>query len=155
MGDDTIAVTILRATGELGDWGYFPTPEAQCLRDFQVEYTIECHQPADRFAAYRRAKAFQTPLTALQIAKQKGQVPASGKTLEHPALSLATICPTAYKAAEDGDGQVLRYYNMSQETVRVTKQPQTALDLLEEPRAEDSGLLSPQEIRTERLRERE
>ena len=27
LGDDTIAVTILRASGELGDWGYFPTPE--------------------------------------------------------------------------------------------------------------------------------
>ena len=34
LGDDTIAVTLLRASGELGDWGYFPTPEAQCLRDY-------------------------------------------------------------------------------------------------------------------------
>ncbi len=34
-GDDTIAVTILRASGELGDWGYFSTPEAQCLREFE------------------------------------------------------------------------------------------------------------------------
>ncbi len=29
-----IAVTLLRASGELGDWGYFPTPEA-CLRNFR------------------------------------------------------------------------------------------------------------------------
>ena len=29
--DGTIAVTVLRSIAELGDWGYFPTPEAQCL----------------------------------------------------------------------------------------------------------------------------
>ena len=44
LGDDTIAVTLLRASGELGDWGYFPTPEAQCLRDIEVEFAVECHQ---------------------------------------------------------------------------------------------------------------
>ena len=29
--DNTIAVTILRAVGEMGDWGVLPTPKAQCL----------------------------------------------------------------------------------------------------------------------------
>ena len=73
-----IAVTLLRASGELGDWGYFPTPEAQCLRDFEVEYAVECHQAQGRFSAYRRAKALQTPMTSLQVEKQEGSLAASG-----------------------------------------------------------------------------
>lgn len=45
LGDDTIAVTILRASGELGDWGYFPTPEAQCLREFEVSMLSNATKP--------------------------------------------------------------------------------------------------------------
>ncbi len=36
----TLAITILRCTGEMGDWGYFPTPEAQCLHDYQSDLSI-------------------------------------------------------------------------------------------------------------------
>ena len=61
----------LRSSGELGDWGYFPTPEAQCLREFEVEFALECHQAQERFSAYRRAKALQTPFTSLQLANKK------------------------------------------------------------------------------------
>ena len=57
LGDDTIVSDYLRASGELGDWGYFPTPEAQCLREFEVEFALECHQAQERFSAYRRAKS--------------------------------------------------------------------------------------------------
>ncbi|MBF0843723.1 hypothetical protein IR117_03800, partial [Streptococcus danieliae] len=78
--------TILRAVGELGDWGYFPTPDAQCLRTLEVEYALECHRPAERFATFRRAKAFQTPLTSLQVPVQEGTVEPTGRALEHPAL---------------------------------------------------------------------
>lgn len=153
LDDDTIAVTILRASGELGDWGYFPTPEAQCLREMEVIYAVECHQAQERFAAYRRAKALQTPFTAVQIAKQEGTVVPAGKALEHPALTLPEVCPTAYKPAEHGQGQVLRYYNMSQENVCVADHQQQLLDLLERPYPAHSGWLAPQEIRTELLDE--
>lgn len=151
LGDDTIAVTILRASGELGDWGYFPTPDAQCLREMEVVYAVECHQPQERFGAYRRAKALQTPFTGVQVARQSGNVPATGKVLEHAVFSLPEVCPTALKPAEDGEGMVLRYYNMSQENVRVADHQQELLDLLERPYPVHSGWLAPQEIRTERL----
>ncbi len=149
LGDDTIAVTIIRASGELGDWGYFPTPEAQCLRDVEVEFAVECHQASERFSAFRRAKAFQVPFTALQVAKQEGSVAATGSLFNHPALNLPQVCPTAFKVAENEEGYVLRYYNMSQENVRVSEKQQTILDLLERPYPVHSGLLAPQEIRTE------
>ena len=149
LGDDTIAVTLLRASGELGDWGYFPTPEAQCLRDFEVEYAVECHQAQGRFSAYRRAKALQTPMTSLQVEKQEGSVAASGSLLKHTALTHPQVCPTAFKVAENEEGYILRYYNMSQENVRVSEGQQTVVDLLEQPYPVHTGLLAPQEIRTE------
>ena len=155
LGDDTIAVTLLRASGELGDWGYFPTPEAQCLRAIEVEFAVECHQAQDRFSAFRRAKAFQVPFTALQVAKQEGSVAATGSLFNHPVLNLPQVCPTAFKVAENEEGYVLRYYNMSQENVRVSEKQQTILDLLERPYPVHSGLLAPQEIRTELIKKEE
>ena len=155
LGDDTIAVTLLRASGELGDWGYFPTPEAQCLRDFEVEYAVECHQAQGRFSAYRRAKAFQTPMTSLQVEKQEGSVAASGSLLKHTALTHPQVCPTAFKVAENEEGYILRYYNMSQENVRVSEGQQTVVDLLEQPYPVHTGLLAPQEIRTEWIKKEE
>ncbi|MFQ6597320.1 glycoside hydrolase family 38 C-terminal domain-containing protein, partial [Streptococcus sp. IMAU11618] len=155
LGDDTMAVTLLRASGELGDWGYFPTPEAQCLRAIEVEFAVECHQAGERFSAFRRAKAFQVPFTALQVAKQEGSVAATGSLFNHPALNLPQVCPTAFKVAENEEGYVLRYYNMSQENVRVSEKQQTILDLLERPYPVHSGLLAPQEIRTELIKKEE
>ena len=155
LGDDTIAVTLLRASGELGDWGYFPTPEAQCLRDFEVEYAVECHQAQGRFSAYRRAKALQTPMTSLQVEKQEGSVAASGSLLKHTALIHPQVCPTAFKVAENEEGYILRYYNMSQENVRVSEGQQTVVDLLEQPYPVHTGLLAPQEIRTEWIKKEE
>ena len=155
LGDDTIAVTLLRASGELGDWGYFPTPEAQCLRDFEVEYAVECHQVQGRFSAYRRAKALQTPMTSLQVEKQEGSVAASGSLLKHTALTHPQVCPTAFKVAENEEGYILRYYNMSQENVRVSEGQQTVVDLLEQPYPVHTGLLAPQEIRTEWIKKEE
>ena len=72
LGDDTIAVTILRASGELGDWGYFPTPEAQCLAvSLKSSMRLNATKPRNAFSAYRRAKALQTPFTSLQVARQE------------------------------------------------------------------------------------
>ena len=155
LEDDTMAVTLLRASGELGDWGYFPTPEAQCLRDIEVEFAVECHQAGERFSAFRRAKAFQVPFTALQVAKQEGRVAATGSLFNHAALNLPQVCPTAFKVAENEEGYVLRYYNMSQENVRVSEGQQTVVDLLEQPYPVHTGLLAPQEIRTELIKKEE
>ena len=91
------------------------------MRDIEVEFAVECHQAQDRFSAFRRAKAFQVPFTALQVAKQEGSVAATGSLFNHPALNLPQVCPTAFKVAENEEGYVLRYYNMSQENVRVSE----------------------------------
>lgn len=35
--DNYLDLTILRCTGELGDWGHFPTPDAQCIELIEAE----------------------------------------------------------------------------------------------------------------------
>lgn len=150
LEDKTLAVTILRAVGELGDWGYFPTPDAQCLRTLEVEYALECHRPAERFATFRRAKAFQTPLTSLQVPVQEGTVEPTGRALEHPALQEEKICPTALKQDTAGNHTLLRYYNMSQEVISLGVEAQY-VNLLEEPYQVEADAIRRQEIRTERL----
>lgn len=37
---NTIAVTLHRGVRELGDWGVFLTPDAQCLGEHEVEFAI-------------------------------------------------------------------------------------------------------------------
>ena len=64
------------------------------------------------------------------------------------------VCPTAFKVVENEEGYVLRYYNMSQENVRVSEGQQTVVDLLEQPYPVHTGLLAPQEIRTEWIKKR-
>lgn len=59
--DGQIAVTLLRSVGELGDWGYFPTPEAQCLGEHRFNYSIELHGPEEKFSTYLHAYAAQIP----------------------------------------------------------------------------------------------
>lgn len=150
LNDKTLALTLLRAVGELGDWGYFPTPEAQCLRTFEVEYALECHRPEERFAAFRRAKAFQTPLTAIQVPAQEGDIAPTGQAFNHPALEEETICPTALKYDGSGEHALLRYYNMSQEAIDLeTNAPY--VNLLEEAWQVETDSVGAQEIRTEIL----
>ncbi len=43
-GKNTIALTIHRGVRELGDWGVFLTPEAQCLGHQEVEFEIIPHE---------------------------------------------------------------------------------------------------------------
>ena len=51
LADGTIAVTLIRCVGELGDWGYFATPEAQCQGEYTFKYGLSLHgKPEERFA---------------------------------------------------------------------------------------------------------
>lgn len=149
LNGETLALTILRAVGELGDWGYFPTPDAQCLRTVEVEYALECHHPEERFAAFRRAKAFQNSFIAIQVPVQAGSLAPTGQ-IEHPALEEDRLCPTALKYEVAGHYPLLRYYNMSQEAVPLEEKAHY-VNLLEEACQVESDFIRPQEIRTEIL----
>ncbi len=150
--EDTIALTLLRCTGELGDWGWFATPEAQCLGRHTFNYGIAFHgAPETRYETYKRAQALQVPLTARQTGRHEGQLPAV-KT--YVAVEGATFAITALKRRREDEIAVLRGYNLAAETTPISVKKDGAkelhlLNLLEEEQADTVlDVLNPYEIRT-------
>ncbi|HEY4537149.1 MAG TPA: alpha-mannosidase [Erysipelothrix sp.] len=104
-----IAITLLRATGELGDWGYFPTPGAQSLGENTMEYGLIFHDENTRFASYHHAKAFQIPFTNVQTTVKEGPLATSHQFVK---LESEKAMMTALKRKENDTDLMLRVYNM-------------------------------------------
>ncbi|MPQ42307.1 alpha-mannosidase, partial [Clostridium tarantellae] len=105
-GNNTIAITILRAVGELGDWGVFPTPEAQCLGENIAEYSIIPHNgDYTGESAYKEAYNFNIPMVAFQGDKKEDK---SLLSIEGDNVILSAI-----KKAEDRDSIIIRVFNIA------------------------------------------
>ncbi|MBM7565968.1 alpha-mannosidase [Paenibacillus sacheonensis] len=111
----TIAVTILRSTGELGDWGVFPTPDAQCLGRNEAEWILLPHGGADdRFRAYQAAYGFQVPLQAVQTGLHAGPLAPRQSLLNWNGAG-SRLALSSLKVNEDRGDLVARWYNLSGE----------------------------------------
>jgi alpha-mannosidase len=148
---NTIAVTMLRSTGELGDWGYFATPEAQCLGAHHATFTFEAHDAEDFVPSLNRARANQFDMIARQVI-----VKDNAKTVEASG-SLATwtteeFALTATKISENGENVVVRGFNLTGETkdfdMKVTNAEVCVANLLEEETGAFENKLTPAEIIT-------
>lgn len=110
-GRNTIAVTLLRSVGEMGDWGWFPTPEAQCLGEQTADMLLLPHSgDAVTSGAAAAAYQFQIPWTCAQAEVHAGTIPAvysavrwSGKTAAFSSMKLNK---------ERGD-VLLRWFNLT------------------------------------------
>ncbi|MCM3784229.1 alpha-mannosidase [Neobacillus mesonae] len=110
-GRNTIAVTLLRSVGELGDWGYFPTPGAQCLGEHTVHLSLIPHNgDGVKSGAYKEAYQFQTPWTAVQTDMHTGIVAPTHAFLQWDSPNLAF---SSMKVNEESNDLMLRWYNMS------------------------------------------
>ncbi|WP_152394175.1 alpha-mannosidase [Paenibacillus guangzhouensis] len=119
-GDDTIAVTLLRAVGELGDWGYFPTPEAQCQGEHSVklciipftheERSVDADPRDDAMGSIVQAYQFQVPWSTQQAEVHEGSLPATHSFVSWEGPSLAF---SAMKVAEASGDIILRWFNVS------------------------------------------
>ncbi|MDB1677982.1 MULTISPECIES: alpha-mannosidase [Enterococcus] len=150
VDDGVIALTLLRCVGELGDWGYFPTPEAQCLGEYRFNYSIEVQPTAEKFVSYQHAYTAQIPFSTKQLAKQKGTLPQKNQYL---SCTGETFAITALKRSKFSDKVVVRGFNMSShlEKLQIEKNGQSGhlLNLLEETWEETvDPNLKPYEIRT-------
>jgi len=107
----TMALTLHRGVAELGDWNYFPTPEAQCKGVLTVEYSLVPYAAALRdreiaadecysFAAYQPA-AFSGPAHEGVNAPEDTLVKMHGHGFIVSAL----------KMAEKRDSVILRVFN--------------------------------------------
>ncbi|VTR62484.1 Mannosylglycerate hydrolase [Actinobacillus pleuropneumoniae] len=110
-GRNTIAVTLLRSVGELGDWGYFPTPEAQCIGVHTVRMEVIPHQ-GDGIAsgAYAEAYQFQIPWTAAQTGVHTGQVASTSAPL---AWSREELAFSSLKVNPNTGDLMLRWFNLA------------------------------------------
>ncbi|QZN76081.1 alpha-mannosidase [Paenibacillus sp. DR312] len=110
-GRNTIAVTLLRAVGELGDWGLFPTPEAQCLGEHTFKIEIIPHDGnGSASGAYIEAYQFQVPWTLAQTEVHPGYLTPSNTPFAWQGDGLAF---SSLKVNEDSGDVMLRWFNMT------------------------------------------
>ncbi|KAA8747867.1 alpha-mannosidase [Paenibacillus sp. UASWS1643] len=113
-GRNTIAVTLLRAVGELGDWGLFPTPEAQCLGEHTFKIEIIPHDGNGAASgAYIEAYQFQVPWTLAQTEVHPGYLTPSNTPFAWQGDGLAF---SSLKVNEDSGDVMLRWFNMTTES---------------------------------------
>jgi alpha-mannosidase/mannosylglycerate hydrolase len=110
-GGNTMSLTLHRGVDRLGDWGEFPTPEAQCKGTLTVEYALLpfAQNKADRERAVRQAYAYAAGMQAAVCGATHGGInPADGSTF---GLSGSGFIVSAQKMAEERDTVILRVFN--------------------------------------------
>lgn len=114
---DTIAVTLLRAVSEMGDWGVFPTELSQIQRSVTLEYSIIPY--TDESEAMAQISSFRIPMISSQL--EKGQIGYSERSII--SWSGQELKPTAFKNKMDSDDLILRWanYSSSEQTLTINK----------------------------------
>lgn len=111
-GRNTIAVTLLRSVGELGDWGFFPTPEAQCLGEQSASFRIYPHRGIEgNKKAYQDAYQYQVPWSLKQATLHKGSLPPVYSFLKWNSPDMAF---SSMKVSGKTGDIVARWYNMAE-----------------------------------------
>ncbi|HEY0827448.1 MAG TPA: glycosyl hydrolase-related protein, partial [Bacilli bacterium] len=115
----TMALTLLRCVGELGDWNYFPTPGAQCLGAYTARFAIVPHQ-GDYRSALRQAYEYNTPMRTVSTGMHAGTI--ASKLSWINICSMPSVQLTSLKKADTGKGLQLRFVNLSdqEEVVQVS-----------------------------------
>ncbi|RXZ79421.1 alpha-mannosidase [Paenibacillaceae bacterium] len=120
-GQNTIALTLLRSVSELGDWGVFPTPEAQCLGEQAVEYAIYPHaQSVVASEAFASAYQYQTPWFQTQTDRQRGTLPTTYQPVKWEGKSLAL---SAFKVSQQHEDIIIRLVNLDHQPTSLTLEP--------------------------------
>jgi alpha-mannosidase len=107
--NNAIAITLLRAVGEMGDWGVFLTPGAQCLGKCSVSYEIIPFAPeSEAFDPIIEAYQFQIPMKANQLMVQEGTLPMEKSYLEWQGKG---IYLTGMKNKQNSNDHIIRFIN--------------------------------------------
>lgn len=155
LNRDTIALTLLRCVGELGDWGYFATPEAQCQGQFTADFSLQFTDGGEdaRIAAYQTARSTQVVIQTQQVKDNDNGAKANAGaylSVSNPAFAVTASYQTA-------DGYLVRGYNLTGDSqpLTVTANGKTAnaiVDLNNNVLSTDVAAdLKPAEIRTYRF----
>lgn len=107
LADNSVAVTLVRAVSELGDWGVFPTTLSQQQKFLSLEYQITPF--ADENVAIEELSKFRHPVVYVQNSECKNEVDISSKIL----YSGDMIRMTALKCAQNSNDIIMRFVNYS------------------------------------------
>ena len=115
----TIALTLLRCVGRLSGGGDTPTaiqtPGAQCLGKHRFEYAILPHKGTWLEArVWQQAHQHNVPMLAIQTGAHDGELPPEYSFVE---ISPPELIITAIKKAEDRDGLLVRFFNITDENI--------------------------------------
>ena len=105
--NNSIAITLVRAVAELGDWGDFPTELSQQQKKLSLELSIIPYDNDE--LVYTEAASFQCPLTAIQLFESSDGSLKNDQIIWHGK----DLRMTAFKAAQDGNDIVMRFVNYS------------------------------------------
>ncbi|CQR45844.1 Mannosylglycerate hydrolase [Paraliobacillus sp. PM-2] len=107
--DGTIALTVLRSVAELGDWGDFPTPEAQCQGLQTAEWQVLPHEKdVIQSQAFVDAYQFKVPLVPVQEGIHEGVWPENHQFVKTEADGLAW---SSMKVEEEREDVMIRWFN--------------------------------------------
>ncbi|WP_125565792.1 alpha-mannosidase [Companilactobacillus insicii] len=150
--NNTIAVTLLRSVGEMGDWGYFETKEAQCqgIQSFNFSISFNDETESSRVNSYMQARNNQVSLQTIQTDIHKGDWKTSHSVYKLESDNYVITC---FKQAEDGTADIIRGYNATHKSesikLNVEADKLQVVNLLEEPLNDISkDILNPAEIKT-------
>lgn len=119
-GRNTIAVTLLRSVGELGDWGYFPTPEAQCLGQGHAELMIIPHGQGTPEEAYSTAYQYQVPWMSTQTDIHDGTLQPVHRWFKWDGAGVEL---SSVKRVEATGDLALRWFNVTAENTTLSVAP--------------------------------
>lgn len=114
-GRNTIAVTLIRSVSELGDWGVFETPEAQCLGNHKAEIEVIPHGK-NLYESYKEAHIFQIPMITKQMSIQNEELGSENGLL---ALDGYGIMCSTLKLDDKKGNKILRVYNVSDKSTEL------------------------------------
>lgn len=109
-GRNTIAVTLLRCVRELGDWGVFETPDAQCVGQHEAELKIIPHGK-DMYDSIKEAHMYQIPVITKQVDLNAGKISWESGLMDFVGYD---IIWSTLKMGNDSN-VVFRVYNVSDE----------------------------------------
>lgn len=115
LNNDTVALTLLRATAELGDWGVFPTNLSQMQKELILSFSIIPF--ANEAEVYDESGAFLVPLQTVQITEKKDEASFENNFV---SWSGADLRLTALKCTMAGEGYAMRFVNFSSEPRTLT-----------------------------------
>ncbi len=117
-----LAITLHRGVGELGDWGYFPTPEAQCLGISETEVCVMLHAgDVVTSGAFVNCHQFQTPFLTAKTGVHTGKCGESFITWSGEGVAF-----TSAKEAHNSRKKVFRFVNHGDKACELCFKPNFA-----------------------------